>query len=417
MVNPGENTVLVSGDVGLSDVTAKQGDDTVVHDALTGRGSSVPKVGQDVVMLTDSLAQSGGGVPSNIELRPLTASDYLLYKGQTTTMTLPVVNSADVPDDFTVPWKENQTEFAEQTLTINPRSTKEYEQTRTKTATGEFTYQASRSNTITVSWLNVDPGAFEANPNVLNPGNTATLSIDVANPNSDDVDVQVEFFNGQDTLLDTQTKTIPGGSGSETYSLDQTINFRAEVDYYVSLTELGTGVSGTSRTQTVTWTNADLLADWGEGLQEITATSVQSFSDFYGLSGVEATHGNFREFGTAVQVLDDGSSIGVSVTHHDANGPQTSGLPFTADTSFTFKDGSYGGIVVKDDPPDQTTTDTYSPSGWHHEFNGQHTDGGVFVLPSGADVVVSVSGDNTDGITFWNTGEQSGYSVRIVNNQ
>jgi len=412
MVEQGDDAVILTESLALSPSKAQKDNPCVLYSESLGRSESKFKDGDPVALVTETLAQARAGNP-NIVLRDLRASDYTPVVGDTVTLTIPVTNTATESIDYTVEWLKNGSTYKSETKTLSRNSTTEYTDDESRSKGGTNIYQANTSNTVEVTWFNIDVGRLTANPASLVPGLSTTLELPLTNVTSTEQTVEVEFV-GDGLTVSTQTVTLSAGQ-STTLTTTETRGKEVTVPYYARVTEQDSGISGKTNTVEVVWADVSgdqLLVDWGEGMTKVGANHVGGFSAWYDYYEAEAHHGHFRAFGTAVETLYDGSQHAVSLTHHDGESGDSS-IRFENSTSFTYNSGVLGSYVVQDEP-ESGSKDSYSTSGMYHDNAYENTDGAVWTLPEGTDMIIRVSGDS-DGFTYWNRREISGTEIRIAN--
>lgn len=279
MPEPGEETILLDRAVGLADTVPAGGEDIVLYSGELGRGDSAPEVGDDVVDVTEDVGQGPAVGIGGVQLERLKADKTALYKGETTTLSIKAVNNNDEQVDFPVDFKEDGTVIDSQTKTIPSRGEATYSTTITKSTAGEFTYQANGSNELKISWLNVRPivpsgedGPFVADPQVMyvdrSSTNTTSFSLELENPGSSGIEVQVRFLEDTFTEVGSEQTTIEAGT-THTFTGSQTYDSEQDHTYVAQIVEVNNGISGKTNNQACSWITEDtqfeqvkISADW-----------------------------------------------------------------------------------------------------------------------------------------------------------
>jgi len=195
-----------------------------------------------------------------IDLAPLTADDKMPTVGETVNFSIDAVNTTTESINYTLGFFEGPTKFDEETRTVGSRESATYNTSRDRGLAGTRSYQArdsggvNVSNRLEVTWMNVDPGPLSATETSLylsDSDTTTTLSIDISNPTSAAVDVEVGIEE-DGAVFDTFTRTISAGT-TETFSTDRQKSTPGDFEYTATVTETDTGISGESNVVTVEW--------------------------------------------------------------------------------------------------------------------------------------------------------------------
>jgi len=253
MVNEGDEVVVLDDGVALSTSEAQTQDRAVVYSESIARAESPVEQGDEVVVPAAELCQGTG--EGGIRLGELTATDKLMFRGETSTLSITAFNDTGETREYEVQWKENESVFATTTKSIEQAETKDYSESVSHPGAGEWNYQANGSNELNLTWLDVDPGPLTATPRLLDLSageETTTLSIDIANPGSVAREVKVNFYKGQTELFTGSTKTIDPNE-TLTYSTTRTKDFPWTQNYTAQVIQTDAGLSGKSTPVTVRW--------------------------------------------------------------------------------------------------------------------------------------------------------------------
>lgn len=200
-----------------------------------------------------------------MRLSDLTASDRLMYIGDSTTLSTTAVNQSDsVSVNYELEFFEGDTVIGSETATINGRSQYEYTTSVSRSTAGDFIFQAAdakkinSTNELTCTWMNVRPGTFTVSENSLylsDSDTTTTLSIPVENPGTSDVAVEVIFLENGSPI--STEEVIIGAGNTYTYTTDVTKSSEQTNTYRARVIETGTGIDGLSNGENVSWTERE----------------------------------------------------------------------------------------------------------------------------------------------------------------
>lgn len=255
MAEPGEDALILGeGDVALSDAQPATGTDAVVYSPETGRGPSQVETGDQVLLITEELAQGPAGVITLGEL----FGDKALYKGETANILVEASNGGSQPRDFTVDFFEDDVEIESITQQIAPDATVTYRTERTKTDTGCFIYNANTSADYRVCWLNISPGDLLADPDTVWLGGSdlsSDLSLKVTVPDSESSDISVTVdIKEEGTVIDSETANIsPGNQYRFTTSVSKSTE--QVVEYTADITDGKSGITVETNPVEVQWTD------------------------------------------------------------------------------------------------------------------------------------------------------------------
>lgn len=417
----GATKTIDPGEVAEFDITIFEQDETVadVWADITDEssGTTVETERKQAVWTSDK--------EETLDLQPLTCTDRIPLAGDSTTLSINATNRTQSELDHTLEFFEGPTRFHIPTKTLRMMQTGNFETDRTKDSVVQKEYtvrtpdETQESNTVTVTWLNMDVTAFELSDRVAKLGNSVTGSIDVKNPTPDDEDVTVwieedgaEIYRETKTVASKDRKTF-GTSVSE--DKETRHNYRAFVNP-------DSGQAAPSEVQSVEWKPAGMFVDCGTGLYQFEPTEVDNFVDWFAypaeIPDDSAEHNHDLSMRTSIEVLDDGNEEAISITHGDGGGIGSK----DEFLYYTYFSEDHGGYLAKNDPEDaepdfDTSLTAYQSDQMRHGSPyGTDNDGAIVKFPRGSDIEISVLFD-TLGITFWNTIQEAGDRIRLVNNR
>lgn len=257
MPEDGDNVVLLGTEgepTALSDTLPNQNEAAVLHTEGAGRGASTVTDGDDVVLLRDDTAQ-GPGAGKGLQFGDVQANDKLLVAGDKARVFVPVTNNNDTSQDVTVQFTENTKDYDTVTKTVASGDTVAFGVNPTKSSAGVFTYSVVRSDTqATVTWFQgIDPRYLTADPVLLSPGSTTTITQVVGNRGDGDLDAEVSLRESGSVFY-TETVTVSPGN-TVSVSANRTKSVETSREYTATVEEVATGLQGTSNPTEVFWTD------------------------------------------------------------------------------------------------------------------------------------------------------------------